>query len=392
LISSVGMLSVYIGYSLTVGRKIARRTPRVPDAWDPQRSVRFGIYVLIACGLLTAAFAATVGPSALFHFYLGRSSGGYQTFAATGTGYVSLGPYLTIPAAIIFAYAFLRLRTFKTFLLFALSAGVAIFITFPRGDRTYIIAMILPLLVLPSLHKRTRPSGPPVVIALFVAILAMNIFLATRNVSAREPLLPTIGNAFTHPGAQLKQFATGTDLAEFSVLELEHEAYSTKVDPLTFHPGQTLLCLSAYWLPRKLVKHKPPAAAQWVINRLFPSNLKSSFNPALFGDFWADDGWFTVVLYDIIVGIVLRWIWEYFKRHEGSEGMQIVFASVLPVIVIAVRNSVVDAFARDLFLSGPLLLCLITCSRPRMRRLAGWRIKPQLKQPALGTLTRFEQP
>ncbi|MFL5829859.1 MAG: hypothetical protein ACJ76X_08095, partial [Solirubrobacteraceae bacterium] len=165
--------------------------------------------------------------------------------------------------------------------------------------------------------------------------------------------------------------------------ELEHEAYYAKTNPLGFHPGQTLLSAAFYPLPRKIVGTKPKAAGQWVVDRLFPTNSgnRSSFNPAMFGDFFSDFGWATIVLYDLMVGIVVRLLWDYYVRHKYSEGMQILFAATLPVLVIMVRNSVVDAFARSLFLSGPLLLCLIVCSRQRVRRFAGYRVRPEVKTP-----------
>ena len=386
LISAVGMLCVYIGYALTSGRGIARRLPSVPDRWDAQRSVRFGIWVLVACAVLTALFAATVGPSVLFHFYWGgRSSTQFATFLAV-SGYVSLGPYLTIPAAIIFLFAFARLRTAKTFLLFAFSLGVALFLTLPRGDRTYVIAIALPLLVFPYLRKGRRPSGVATLVAVLAAVLALNVFLATREAGARQSPGKAIAGAVLHVPSQLKKFATGIDLAEFSVLELEHEAYYTATNPLKFHPGRTLLSAIAYPLPRKLIGPGPKrGAGQWVVDRLFPQTIqiRASFNPAIFGDFFSDAGWVTIILYDLVVGIAVRVLWEYFRRFERSEGVQIVFAATLPVLVIMVRNSVVDAFARSLFLSGPLLLCLVVGSRERMRKFAGYRLRPELKGPRI---------
>jgi hypothetical protein len=389
VISLVGILALYAGYAVSSGKRLARRTPAVPDMWDPVRSVRFGIWVLVVAALLTAAFAASVGPSAVFHLFLGRSQTSYTTFLAV-SGYVGLGPYLTIPAAVIFLYAFMRLRSLPVFLLFAFSLAGAVFVSFPAGNRTYILALVLPLLVIPYLRKRRRPSPAATMLAVLAAVLGMNVFLATRRVAVRKPLFPTIAHAVTHLPSQLKDFATGVDLAEFSVLELEHQAFVENTNPLRFQPGQTLLSLVTYPLPRKLVGSKPPAAGQEVINRLFPTTtmVRASFNPALFGDFWADDGWLTIVLYCFVIGVAVRYFWEYFLRNVSSEGMQIVFAETLPILVIMVRNSAVDALARSLFLSGPLLLCLLVCSRPRMRRLAGWRMLPALRSqgdPALDT-------
>jgi hypothetical protein len=384
LVSLVGIVSTYAGYAMTFGRSWARRTPASAERWDPERSVRFGIWVLVVCALLTAAFAAQVGPSTLFHFYLGRTTTSFQTFLAV-SGYVGLGPYLTIPAAIIFAFAFARLRTVKTFLLLAVSLGGAIFVSVPQGDRTYVLALVLPLVVFPYLRVSKRPSGATTLVVVLVAVLGLNILLGTRTVGKRQPILTETANAVTHIPHQLSKFATGVDLAEFSVLELEYEAFHSKSDPLTFQPGQTLLATLAYPLPRSIVgkTNKPPPAGQAVVNRLFPnqSGQRASFNPAMFGDFYADDGYLTIVLYCLVIGMGIRFLWEYFLLHRESEGIQIVFAATLPMLVIMVRNSITDGIARSLFMVGPLIWCLIVCSRPRMRKLAGWRVRPELKDP-----------
>jgi hypothetical protein len=392
-ISLAGVLSTYAGYAMTIGRTWARRAPVGADRWDPERSVRFGIWVLVACGLLTAAFAATVGPSNLFHFYLGRTNTSFQTFLAV-SGYVGLGPYLTIPASIIFIFAFARLRTVKTFLLFAGSFAGAVFVSVPQGDRTYVLALVLPLVVFPYLRANRRPKAVTTLIVVLAAILGLNVLLATRTVGKRQPLPTEVVNAVTHIPHQLKDFATGVDLAEFSVLELEYEAYSAKTNALGYSPGETILATLAYPLPRSIIgkNNKPQAAGQQVINRLFPPKMgqRASFNGAMFGDFYSDFGWVTIILYCAAIGIMVRFMWEYFLLHKKSEGIQIVFAAALPMLVILVRNSITDAIARSLFMVGPLLLCLIVCSRPQMRRLAGYRVHPLLKSPP--TTTTIQRP
>jgi hypothetical protein len=394
-ISLVGVVSTYVGYALYFGRSAARRVPQAADRWDTERSVRFGIWVLAFCALLTAAFAATVGPSNLFHFYLGRTTSSFQTFLAV-SGYVGLGPYLTIPASIIFIVAFARLRTVKTFVLFAFSFAAAVFVSVPQGDRTYVLALVLPLVVFPYIRANKRPSGVTTLIVVLAAILGLNVLLATRTVGKRQPILTEAIGAVTHIPHELSNFATGVDLAEFSVLELEYEAYAAKTNALTYTPGETILATLAYPLPRSIIgkNNKPQAAGQKVINRLFPpkNGQRASFNGAMFGDFYSDFGWVTIALYCFAVGIALRLMWEYFLLHKSSEGIQIVFAAALPMLVILVRNSITDAIARSLFMVGPLLLCLIVCSRPQMRRLAGWRVSQVSARPPEITASTTSQP
>ena len=166
------MSSVYLGYALSNGGRLVRQARLLPDSWDPQRAVRFGVWLLVACAFLTALFALSVGPSVLLHFYLGRNTKDFQTILHV-VGYVGLGPYLSIPATIIFAFGFLRLRSLQTAALLALSLSIALFITFPRGDRTYILALVLPLLVLPYVRAQRRPGLMATLGAIVLAALAI---------------------------------------------------------------------------------------------------------------------------------------------------------------------------------------------------------------------------
>jgi hypothetical protein len=383
LIALIGMCSIYAGYAVGAGRKIAARMRPLPDSWDPERSVRFAIWLLVFAGLLTLLFAATVGFGTLLRFYLGRTQTDFQTFLAV-SGYVALGPYLTIPASFILIFAYSRLRTLKVGLLLAATLAVATYVTVPRGDRTYILFLVLPLLVLWFLRRGRRPTAVGAAIAVFVAILGMNILLAVRHVDKRNAnggIINTVGTALTHPGTQLKEFATGVDLGEFSVLELEYQAFFSPGGGLDFHPGSTPIALAVYPLPRKLVGTKPKSAGEYVSPVLFPQTgpnaKRASFNSGMFGDEFADAAWFTVILYSLIIGVGVRVLWEYFKRFSTSDGLQIVFAAALPVLVVMIRNGEIDALGRSLFQVGPLILCLLVCSRPAMRRFAGFRVRPK---------------
>lgn len=367
----VGSLSIYAGYFADAGRMVAAKTRPVRDGWDAERSVRFAIRLLIVSALLTALFAATVGPGTLLRFYLGRTDTDYVTILSV-SGYVSLGPTLTIPASFILLYAYRELRTFRVGALLAATTLVALYITVPRGDRTYVMALVLPLLAMYYLRRERRPSGAVIAVVLLAAVTTMNVLLASRHVERRasNPIPDIVSTAVTHPGAQLKDFVTGVDLSEFSVIELEYQATSRAQNRLQFHPGSEVLGLAGYWLPRRLVPNKPKSAGEYVAPYLFPVTAgpggvkkRASFNAAMFGAFWADSGWISLILGGVLVGLTLRWMWEYFRLHVSNLGIQLAFAASLPLLVIMVRNGVVDTVARGLFLIGPILWCLLVCSR-----------------------------
>jgi hypothetical protein len=372
----VGIGSLYLGYALDLGRRIATKIKPLPRAWDTDRSIRFGVGILVVAAIGTALFAATIGPGTLFRFYLGRTTTDEQTFLLV-SGYVGLAPYLVIPATTIFLLAFLKKRTPGVGLLFAGSLLVALYLVLPRGDRTYLLALVLPLLVLAFLRRGRRPSPLQLIGAVAVAMIVLNVIVQLRNVGTREQagVGTTVVKAVTNPLAQLKDFAVSVDLGEFSVLELEYEALTSKTNNLEYHPGATLASAVTLGIPRALIGTKPKSGVEETTQFLFRNQQRrASFGPSMFGDEFADWGWPTLIFWSLLVGIATRTLWEYFKLYESHEGIQIVLAAILPVLVIMTRNNIPDTIGRSLQLVVPLILCLIVCSRPRTRRIGGYRV------------------
>jgi hypothetical protein len=372
----VGIGSLYLGYALNLGRRIATKVKPLPQAWDTDRSIRFGIGVLVVAAIGTALFAATIGPGTLFRFYLGRTTTDEQTFLLV-SGYVGLAPYLVIPATTIFLLAWLKKRTPGVFCLFLGSLLVALYLVLPRGDRTYLLALVLPLLALAYLRRGRRPTPWQLVGAVAVAMIVLNVIVQLRNVETRDQagVGTTVVKALANPLATLKDFAVSVDLGEFSVLELEYEAITSDTNNLPLHPGATAASAVTLGIPRAIIGTKPKSGVEHTTQFLFRNqDRRASFGPSMFGDEFADWGWVTLIFWSLLVGVVARALWEYFKLYETNEGIQIVLAAILPVLVIMTRNNIPDTIGRSLQLVFPLILCLIVCARPRTRRVGGYRV------------------
>jgi len=361
-----GSIALYAGYFLTTGKAIAQRVKALPQSWDVARSMRFVVYLLIFAALMTSVFAAAIGgPGALMRFYLGRSTQDFQQYIQTAAYFV-LGPYMTIPAAIILYMAFLRERTLlRTVFFFAVLALVT-FVVVPRGDRTYLIAIVMPLLIIPYLRREKRPSLLALLGAIGVGIIILNILIAIRHVDyrAQRGVEQTITESFTHPTREIEEFIKGVDIAEFTVMELQYIATSN--GDLRLYPGATALSVITGPIPGKVIGKKPKPGAVHATDYLFPNNKRNAiFVPSLFGDLYQDWGIPTVVFYAFIFGIFMRFVWEYFLRNKHSEGMQIVYAASLPLLVILMRDNFSLTLGRALFLILPLILCLILCAKDR---------------------------
>jgi oligosaccharide repeat unit polymerase len=369
----VGTASLYVGYALPLGRRWAERARTPSSSWDVQRSVRFAVRLLILGAVLYLLnAAATGGIGQALEFFIGRGATS-DAVQSKSSGWLYLGPYLTLPASLLFLSAWQRTRSRKTLALFFLSLLIGLAITVPRGDRTYVLALILPLFVLRPLRAGRRPRLLAIVVGLLLAIVAINFLQIYRNVNNRAHASQTLTSALTHPFSPIRTLLTGPDVSFFSVLELQYEVQPRE---LPFDPGATPLSILAGPIPSIFWKSKPQAAAVPVTIYLFYQQAlvsKASNDPAMFGDMYADDGYLTVVLYSLLIGIALRAMYVYLRRHERVPGAQLAFASSVPLMIILLRGALTDTIARSIVLTVPLLVAWWVCSRPPGQRIPRMR-------------------
>lgn len=370
VVGLVGTAAFYAGYFCRFGAGLAQRIRPLPSDWDADRSMRFVIGLLILGALLEAVYIRTVGLQTFFTTYSGRTQGNFLT-AQAAAGYFSAGVYLAIPGALITYAAWRKRRSIGTAALLALCIGVSVLITVPRGDRTYILALSLPLVVLWYLARGRRPRVLSLLVAFLVFLVVANVFTTLRDTQTRQQVgvEPAIVHAITNPGHAVSSFLTGSDPSEFSVMEIQMHAYRT--DGLHFFPGSTLSSLLTGWIPRTLWPNKPISTLQHVGWWLFPPAL-GNFHTPMFGSFYGDYGWLTLIVLSLAVGIGLRALWEYYRRDPGSTGRQIVFAAALPLVVILLRSDLSLTFAGAVVLILPLIFCVLRCSRPPLQ-LRAWR-------------------
>jgi len=367
-----GTIALYIGYFWSAGGRLAARVPTLPESWDAKRSVRFTLWMLAAGAFLTLLFMAQVGPRAVLDIYTGRAAAQAGLYRAS-PAFFQQGPDLSVPAAFILLIAYQKHKTWPTRLLLIFTVLLALAITVPNGDRTFILELALPLVVLWYLRRNRRPKVISIVVAFVLLVLVANVMVAYRNKATRtgQNIPAEVESAFTHPGQELEHFISGADPSEFSVLAIEMNQY--KIGFLKFQPGSTIRSILIGWIPHELLGSKPLTPLQYISWTLFPATDDfSSYGPSMFGSMYADMGWVTVVLLSLLVGIALRAIWDYFRERLNVGGMQLVFAGTLPLVIIMLRDDIDDIVYRSAFLAIPLLLCVLICSRPP-KQVRRWR-------------------
>jgi hypothetical protein len=368
-IGLVGTLCTYVAYFSPVGGRLAGRFRPLPDTWDAQQSVRFVRRLLYVAAFLTALYIGQAGLHYVLGTYTGRTAGTQQLSNAS-SGYFYQGPYLTIPASFILLVAYRRRRTTELLIMLVALVVLTLAITVPAGDRTFVLELVLPLVAMWYLQRGRRPRVTSIAVFFVVFLMFVNIELAFRTTQLRagRSLSGAITQTVEHPQTALSKFISGPDPSEFTALEIEAHAYSD--GQLSHMPGTTLTSLFTGWIPHQFFAHnkKPFTPLQYVTWTLFPSTYGGgSFEPSMYGSMFVDDGWFTVIILSLIVGVGLRAVWEYYLRAPRSAGMQLLLAAALPMTVIMLRSDIDDIVYRSLFLLVPLVLCVVTCSRPSRR-------------------------
>lgn len=357
LVVLVGLASTYLGYIVSFGSKLGRKIPAVPDKWDSDAVFKSVLVMLVFGGILFAMFMRKVGGfHAAFAYFSSRQLSQKQA-AASSTAWFYLAPYITIPSALICLVLYMRSRRRRDLVAAIFLALLSLAITVPKGDRTYVIMIALPLFVLPYLRIGRRPSTLVVVVGLLVAVTAMNLMVEDRVASRRHgSVMSSAVDAMTHPARQLRVFLTGSDISMFSSLA---ETYEVVPREIPFKPGNELLSTLALPVPRLLWQNKPHDGETDLFPILFPQTAavqNAGFGPSMVGGFYIDSGFVGVIVYMFAFGIGLRMLFEYRKRNSDNLAVLVVYAACLPMIILMMRGSVTDTAGRSVYLLGPYLV------------------------------------
>jgi hypothetical protein len=358
LIVLVGICATYLGYVVPFGRRLGRKVPAMPDTWDPDAVFKATLVVLAVGALLFLMFIGKSGGglSGIISYFSSRQLSAKQA-ASGSTAWFYLAPYVTIPAALICLLLYMQSRRRRDLLAMVALVLLSLAITVPRGDRTYVLMIVLPLFAMPYLRLGRRPSTPVVVVSLIVGIMALNLMLEYRVTTRRtHGVVNSAVDAMTHPGRQMKIFLTGADVSMFSSLA---ETYELVPSRFSFKPGNELLATLALPIPRLIWPNKPHDGETDVFPLLFPQTAavqQAGFGPSMVGGFYIDSGYIGVLIYMFGFGIVLRALFEYRKSHGGNPAVIVLYAACLPLIILLMRGSMADTAGRSVYLIGPYLV------------------------------------
>ncbi len=372
LVCLVGVVCLYAGYAFPATARWGRRLKPLRDDWSPTRAARFAVCLVLTGLLLYGAFLASAGGlAAAKTFLLGRSSNQGQV-VATASAYLYLGPFLAIPATLLFMESAARGRRRTFFIAGALAGLLVVIITGPRGDRIWLLTLLASVVVLPYLRARRRPGTLRSALAVLTIFIVGVTFLRDvrttedRTQSPAGLLLQTV----REPGQAIQDFMLRSDTEMFAVLSAE-VGEIPKFKP--FAPGITISSLLAAPVPGSLWPDKPQSPDIQLYSYLFPAQAnvtRAGTAPSYFGGLWLDSGFVGIAIGTILFGMAARILYEYLRANPRNASVRLVYAASLPLTIILLRGNLTDTMPRALYLVGPILLCIRVASPKKSQRSA----------------------
>jgi hypothetical protein len=238
-------------------------------------------------------------------------------------------------------------------------AGLSLIRQIPVGQRITLLPLLGGLLVLYYLRKDRRPRWFTVTIVLVVSLVVSAVLLTARNATTRqkEGTATVFLSTVTNPSNVFFPLTNGGDAEMAPAL-----AAAMTVVPSDIHykyGWATVGDLVTRPIPRSIWSNKPLAPREQVVQQLFPYEFSihaanPEFSPML--GFYMDFGWLGVGLGLFAYGVLFRAVYAYFQQHRANLQVQVMFALSVPLMFIAMRDSLVDTMIRAILVLGPVFV------------------------------------
>lgn len=366
-VSIIGFLSFWFGYWTRAGRAVARLLPSLPCKWN--WSLVLPAAVLSAVLGWIVRVLVVVLEAGSFSAWMAANKDELLRLAE-GTTYLEImsGSLVTVALFLILIKAGIGhdSRLWTLFGLLFVSEALFGFIRGSRGAPLFLLLKVAIGFYMTS--ERTHKASlrfawltgtivvlgcvlfPVVSAARFLGIGGMGEFLSSH-------LLWDPGELFRLVWDRLH----GLDSLALIISKVPSEV------PYTFASELGLLVIS--WIPRRIWLEKPTISLGEIFYKtLVPSGLfgeGTSVAITLPGQFYWDLGIVGIVIGMSLVGILWRFLHEYFVRPKGNLSNVLVVATVFPSFFIPVEQDLVSIFTGHLFGLFVVLIAALVVAKKR---------------------------
>jgi hypothetical protein len=355
VLALTGAVAFVCAYEFRAGRALARALPKPRELTASAGVVGAGIMIAVA---LVAVCAAVwpVGGTRRFTILLGgRSPETTHLISARGS-YPLMAAMLVAPAALLLLALGLRERRRSLLVAAALTTAVALILTVPLGNRTFILPFAGGLITFWYVRRGARPRVVTVVALVLLAFIASYALETVREPGRRQHLDYYVQQFAHSPWIAFSPVSHGEDANMAPVLAGALRAVPSS---LGYRYGGALFGdLVRRPIPRPLWPGKPKPPRMEVVQAVWPDQTRRGFQPEfspLLIFYW-DFGLAGVAAGMAVFGVAARTLYEWFLRHRGNLAAQLIFAISLWLVVAGGRNDPVETIVLACVLVLPLIV------------------------------------
>lgn len=353
LMALVGALAFVWAYESSLGRRVASRLRAPARGFDAPVLAGVALALALVGAVAFGVFFAKVGFATLL---AGRS---VELTAARRnlSAYLWNASLLLVPATLLLAALGSLWRNPTILGLAGATMGLALLKALPTGSRMMLLPLVGGLTVYAYTTARRRPRPSSLVAVALVAVFASAVVVRSRDARADRQVWDVVVETVLEPSHMLEPLTQGGDnemapalaaVLNFVPRDFPHTWGAAILGDLVSRP-----------IPRGLWREKPLPPREDIIAALWPVEYEvGAANPefSVLLYFYLDLGLLGVALGMAVYGILARALWDWFRRHQANVAARLLFAVLLPSLVIALRDSPVDFLDRSVFMVLPIWL------------------------------------
>lgn len=364
-VAFLGCLAFLAGYAVPIGNRLGQRLPSLGSTWHSDLMVAYALVLFVlGMGLYALFILQSGGAATLIGLLDGRQSG-QDTLYRQSTGYLYQAILFSIPAALLLIGTALLERWKSLYFIAAAMLAPLFLLGAARGSRFNLLLLISSVAIFVFLATGKRPSRLATGVTIYLGLTVILGFLGdSRNAPDRDlSRLAIFWQSIRDPVAAVGRLVDGGDAEMFDTLA---NMLTVIPDDFPYQHGAVLTDLAIRIIPRPLWPDKPMESNDQFVAYMWSEQYqvaRAGSASSFIGHLYQDSGLWTVFLGMFALGALLKATWVWREKWSRDLGVQLVYASVLPITLVLLRGTLTFAVAKAVFIILPLAFGLLVARK-----------------------------